>query len=122
MSVFKSVHPVIPVRNVKSAIDYYTNKLGFKLRFSDAGDNPGYAGVGRDDVEIHLQWHDESSFELVEKLLLRLFVSDVDSLFAEYSDKDVFHEGTALRNTAWGTREFAFYDPDKNGLIFYRDL
>jgi hypothetical protein len=22
----------------------------------------------------------------------------------------------------WGTREFAFFDPDRNGLTFYRDL
>ena len=28
----------------------------------------------------------------------------------------------AMRDTPWGTREFAFYDPDRNGLTFYRDL
>ncbi len=33
-----------------------------------------------------------------------------------------FHAMTALRDTAWGTREFAFYDLNGNGLLFYRNL
>ena len=43
-------------------------------------------------------------------------------LIAEYQDKQVFHDLTRLADTPWGTREFAFYDPDGNGLTFYRDL
>jgi uncharacterized glyoxalase superfamily protein PhnB len=54
--------------------------------------------------------------------MLRLLVDDPDALFAEYADKGVFHEGTALRDTPWGTREFAFFDPDHNVLTFYRNL
>ncbi len=42
-------------------------------------------------------------------------------LFQEYRDKEVFQEHTALQDTPWGTREFAFSDPDGNGLTFYRD-
>ncbi len=83
---------------------------------------PRYAGIRRDDVEIHLQWHDEIDFASVEKLNLRFYVEGVDELFEEYKTRDVFHENTELRQTPWGTREFAFYDPDSNGLTFYRDL
>jgi uncharacterized glyoxalase superfamily protein PhnB len=54
--------------------------------------------------------------------MLRFLIDDVDALFEEYADKGVFHERTALRDTPWGTREFAFYDCDGNGLTFYRDL
>lgn len=119
---FIAVHPVLPVRDVPEAIAYYTDRLGFKLVFEYEGDSPGYAVIRRDDVELHLQWHDSSSFEMVERLNLRIFVESVDTLFDEYRDKGVFHDRTALRDTAWGTREFAFYDPDNNGLTFYRDL
>ena len=119
--VFKNLSPVLPVRNVSDAVRYYTSKLGFELAFADSEDKLSYAGVRRDEIELHLQWHDESSFDLVEKLLIRFYVENVDALFEEYKDKDVFHANTALRDTEWGTREFAFYDPDKNGLIFYRD-
>ena len=58
----------------------------------------------------------------VDTLALRFVIDDVDGLFEEYSDKGVFHSRTALADTAWGTREFAFYDMDGNGLFFYRNL
>jgi uncharacterized glyoxalase superfamily protein PhnB len=53
---------------------------------------------------------------------LRIVVPSIQDLFDEYKTKGVFHENTALRNTPWGTREFAFYDPYNNGLTFYRDI
>ena len=34
----------------------------------------------------------------------------------------MFHEDTRLRNAPWGTREFAFWDLNHNGLTFMRDL
>ena len=96
---FKAVHPVLPARNVGDAIRYYV-----------------------DGVELHLQWHDEAGFGKVERLALRFLIDDVDGLYKEYEDKGVLHAGTALRDTPWGTREFAFYDLNGNALFFYRDL
>lgn len=49
-------------------------------------------------------------------------VDDPEALFQEYMDKGVFQEQTQLRNTSWGTREFAFWDLNHNGLTFMRDL
>ena len=122
-ALFKEVHPVLPVQDVKTAIHFYVDKLGFTLSFADDAQNPFYAGVRRGNIEIHLQWHDAKEWEVeVDRPLLRFVIDDVDFLYEEYRDKDVFHEHTKLRNTEWGTREFAFYDPYKNGLTFYRDL
>lgn len=118
----RALHPVLPVRNVTAAVAFY-QKLGFALLFQDAPQDPRYAGVGRDDVELHLQWHDPAEFDRrVEKINLRLLVENIDALFAEFKPLNLFHDRTALRDTTWGTREFAFYDPDNNGLTFYRDL
>ena len=36
--------------------------------------------------------------------------------------KGVLKSGAEVRDTEWGTREFAFRDPDGNGLVFYRPL
>ena len=118
--MFKEVHPVLPSRNVGEAVVYYVERLGFRLLFQDAED-PRYAGVRRDSVELHIQWHDPLEWERVERPMLRFLVEDVDGLFSEYETKSVFHQGTALRDTEWGTREFAFFDPDMNGLTFYVD-
>ncbi|MCD2260882.1 VOC family protein [Psychroserpens luteolus] len=119
----KQIHPVLPVRHVMDAVNYYVNKLGFKLAFKDVGDHPGYAGVIRDGIEIHLQWHDENDWtEGMDSVLLRIYVDEVDALFEEYKTTAVFHQNTNLSDTTWGTREFGIYDENKNGLVFYRDL
>jgi len=113
---------VLPTRDVAAAIGYYVGRLGFELAFADSTDDPGYAGLRRDGVEIHVQWHDADEWERVDRPMLRFVVPQVERLFEEYETRDVFHERTALRDTAWGTREFAFYDLDMNGLTFYRDM
>jgi catechol 2,3-dioxygenase-like lactoylglutathione lyase family enzyme len=118
--MFTTVIPVLPCKDVATAIAYYVERLGFTLLFQDSAE-PTYASVRRDRVELHLQWHETSDWERVERQMLRFPVLDVDALYAEYIDQGVFHARTALRDTAWGTREFAFYDLYQNGLIFYRD-
>lgn len=127
---FLEVNPVLPVKNVSQAIEYYVNKLGFRLRFTDTPNEPRYAGIERGGVRLHLQWHDASEFEeagdvasrRVDTVSLRFVIDDADILFEEYKDKDVFHSRTDILDTAWGTREFAFYDLDGNGLFFYHNL
>ena len=119
---FLNVNPVLPAKNVGEAIDFYTNKLGFKLIFADREENPNYAGVKRDGVELHLQWHDEKDFESVGKLALRFVIEDVDALFEEYKNFDLAGMNEKPIETTWGTYEFSFYDLNNNALFFYRDL
>jgi len=119
---FQTVNPVLPSRDVQASVQFYVSRLGFSLQFQDSTDDPRYAGLRRDNVEIHIQWHDPAEWEAVERPMLRFVVSAVQALFEEYKDKNVFHEKTELRETPWGTQEFAFYDPDQNGLTFYCDL
>jgi catechol 2,3-dioxygenase-like lactoylglutathione lyase family enzyme len=119
--VIEHIQPVLPSRNVEASVDYYVGRLGFTLVFM-VTEKPAYAVIRRDGVELHLQWHDASEWERTERPMLRFVVSEIDGLFEELRTKDVFHEKTALRKTPWGTREFAFYDPDGNGLTFYVDL
>lgn len=119
----KQIHPILPVKNVKKAVAYYVNNLGFKLAFIDSTDANGYAGVKRDDIEIHLQWHDAEEWEArVDRPMLRIYVDSIEDLFTEYSTKHVLHKNTSLKQTPWRTKEFAFYDIYGNGLTFYRDI
>ncbi|WP_400080542.1 VOC family protein [Winogradskyella sp. R77965] len=119
----KQIHPILPVKNVTKAVEYYVQKLGFKLAFTDTTGEKGYAGVKRDSIEIHLQWHDEVEWmKGIDRPMLRIYVDDIEGLFSAYRTRDVFHNNTALKETPWGTKEFAFYDIYSNGLTFYRDL
>jgi len=71
-----------------------------------------------------LQFQFQADFEAgtAGHATLRLVVDDPDALFREYADKGVFHDETQLRDTPWGTRKFAFWDLNHNGLTFMRDL
>ncbi len=116
------IHPVLPVKNVVDALDFYVNRLGFRIAFADDSSNPSYAGVIRDGIEIHLQWHDAKEWDVaVDRPMLRIVTQNIEDLYEEYRTKKVFHEYTSLKETSWGTREFSFYDLNKNGLTFYRD-
>ena len=115
---FKELHPILGTRDIEKALQFYVERLGFTLAFRDKSDPTNYAGVRRDSVELHMQFQYEHEMSTMR---LRLFVDDPDALFEEYKDKGVFHERTHLADTPWGTREFAFYDLDGNGLTFYRD-
>jgi uncharacterized glyoxalase superfamily protein PhnB len=118
------VFPVLPARDVSEAVRFYVERLGFELAFQDAPERPQYAGVRRGGVVLHLQFQFEKDFQAgtAGQCMLRLLVDDPDALFEEYQDKGVFNEWTQLIDTAWGTREFGFFDLNKNGLTFLRDL
>jgi catechol 2,3-dioxygenase-like lactoylglutathione lyase family enzyme len=118
----QEVNPVLPARDVSAAIEFYVGRLGFSLLGQDAPSDPRYAVIRRDRVVLHIQWQDPKEWHAGDRPMLRFVVPAVQALFDEYKDKDVFHERTALRDTPWGTREFAFYDLDRNGLTFYCDL
>ena len=120
--IFKAVQPILPVNDIRLSLSYYIDKLGFTLAFIDSSEKPMYAGIRRDAIEIHLQWHQEENWKQMNASSLRFKIEYIDALFSEYKAQDVFHEQTRLRKTDWGTEEFAFYDPNMNGLTFYRDL
>lgn len=58
----------------------------------------------------------------IDRQMLRIVTENVEILFQEYNFKNIFNEDTKVRNTDWGTKEFTFYDVDKNGLVFYQNL
>jgi len=117
--MFKMTHPILGTRDIKRAIEFYTRKLGFRLAFGDKTDPPNYVGFRRDAVELHMQFQFEHEMGTIR---LRFLVEDPDTLFNEYRVRGVECTPSGIRDTPWGTREFALYDLDRNALTFYRDL
>jgi catechol 2,3-dioxygenase-like lactoylglutathione lyase family enzyme len=117
--MFKATHPIVGTRAIQPAIGFYTELLGFRLAFVDNADAPNYVGLRRDDVELHMQFQFEHEMAAIR---LRFLVDDPDSLFDEYRRLGVECTPSGIRDTAWGTREFALYDLDRNALTFYRNL
>lgn len=123
-ATFREVNPVLAVRNVETSIRFFQEMLGFRVSFQDSPTDPRYAGVRRDSVELHLQWHDEGDFKKdgSDPLILRFIVDDPDALFEEYQIRNVLMVNPEVKDTPWGTREFGLFEPDGTGLVFYRDL
>lgn len=110
-----------------ASVRFYCS-LGFTLLFQDAPEGPRYAGVGRDGVELHIQWADPAQWvHPVDRPAYRFVVSDVDAIYREFIESggisvDAGPAGpwAAPADTPWGTREFHLRDPGRNSLQFYR--
>lgn len=117
-----AVQPVLMSRDVAASIRFY-EQLGFVRAFGGPPGSPHYAGVRRDNVELHFQWHDAREWDGIgDRPTYRFVVPDVDGLYREFRDAGVSHDIKPVAETTWGTREFHVRDPDGNGLQFYRDL
>lgn len=118
----QAVHPVLGVHDIPAALQFY-ELLGFKLAFRDSASNSQYVGIRRDQVELHLQWHDASEWKHpVDRPTYRIVVDNVDALHAELTALGQAFDITPVSDKPWGTREFHMRDRDGNGLQFYRDL
>lgn len=116
---------ILGVRDVKTAVDYYTSVLGFRCPngiFEGMGPGEGgvYAIVTRDDVDIHLQICRRDVFaekrERIESDVY-LFVPDADALFAEFEAKGaIIHRPP--EDEAYGLRDFVVEDPEGHRLVF----
>ena len=125
----QGVHPVLAASDVKDSVQFYC-ALGFKLSFQDTPEEPKYAGVARDNVELHIQWADPDQWAYpTDRPAYRFVVSDVDAIYREFAESGRISADTSQRgpwaapaDTPWGTREFHLRDPGQNSLQFYRPL
>jgi catechol 2,3-dioxygenase-like lactoylglutathione lyase family enzyme len=103
---FECVRPILNVRNVPASLDYYVQKLGFRVAWT--WEEPAtFAAVQRDGLELFLCQRGQGH----PGTWLAIFVDDVDALHAEY-----LASGAIIRqaptNFPWGTREMNVEDPD----------
>ena len=112
---FIGIIPVLPTTNIERDLKWYKEKAGFEQTF--AAD--GYAGLARENIHIHLQWHaDTPEDPLLGGSVVKVFMEGVESLFNELVERGTVAEDALNRNTAWGTHEFGFYDESKNAVFF----
>jgi hypothetical protein len=106
--VFENVVPVVPVRDLQSALDRY-RRLGFEIRAYGHGTGYGYAD--RDQVSIHLSEWDEHDPKRTGAVVY-LYVSDADAVRAEWIASGVEGRMGDVFDTEYGMREFGFVDVD----------
>jgi uncharacterized glyoxalase superfamily protein PhnB len=116
--MFRSAIPVISVSDSFKAEEYYCKVLGFQRMFAyrpnPEKSDPGYLGLARDGVWLHLD-----SFKPERAGLQGAFfsVADVDQFHAEYSARGAICQLPPTDQT-WGDREMHIRDQDGNVLCF----
>jgi len=113
--------PILFVRDVAAAADFYAAKLGFTVDFLH-GEPAFYGSVSRDGACLHLRFVHRTNFaELAATeeslILVSIEVPDVDALFAEFRARGV-EVIQALVDQPWGGRDTWIADPDGNRLSF----
>ncbi|GAB5526689.1 MAG: hypothetical protein Roseis2KO_45610 [Roseivirga sp.] len=116
---FKAMIPVLPTADMVRDAKWYEEKTGFVPVFGDKM----YAGLRRDNMSLHLQWHaDTEDDPLLGGSVVKIFVDDVQALFQEFVERGTVGEDKLQLNTPWGTHEFGFYDLNKNAIFFVQDV
>ncbi|BCM93968.1 bleomycin resistance protein [Abditibacteriota bacterium] len=127
--------PALPVSNIEQSAAFYQDKLGFEIGYQEAG----FAILRRDAIEIHLwqaadqNWRTSvvantspvrsgaESF-LAGTASCRIGVEGVDELCATIEPHGLMHPNAPLKNTDYGTCEFAVLDGDGNLITFFERL
>jgi uncharacterized glyoxalase superfamily protein PhnB len=122
--ILNSIEAQLFVANIQSSCDFYTNKLGFTVKFI-YGDPPFYGQVVRDNARLNLKLVCEPVFVgdvrkregLVSASITVATANEIKLLFLSYQAAGVsFHQ--ALKKEPWGARTFTVSDPDENLILF----
>ena len=112
------LHPGLSVRDLRAAIDFYVNKLGFYEAFS-WGDPPTFAGVNLGRVQIFLQ--QGTPTPSVDMAAASFVVDDADRLY-EFHCANGVEIAQAIDDRPYGIRDYAVRDLDGYYLAFGHHL
>lgn len=114
--------PVLLVKDVAAAAEYFSEKVGFRSQRL-YGDPPYFAIVSRDGFSIMLAQPDKGKtstpyWQIVDKLWNAYFwVDDAEALYAEMIDSGANIDYT-LYTTPYGVKEFGIQDLDDHDIGF----
>ncbi|MFD2565820.1 glyoxalase/bleomycin resistance/extradiol dioxygenase family protein [Pseudotenacibaculum haliotis] len=118
-SNLRQIEPVLPSQNIKRDIEWYEKHTGFTLAFGD----DMYAGLKREHLYIHLQWHaDNEQDPLLGGSVIKIFVEDIEPIYKEFVERGTIQPEKLRMNTPWGTHEFGFFDLNKNAIFIVQDI
>lgn len=115
----RGIEPVLPSQDIERDILWHQKYTGFSKSFGDQM----YAGIARDQLCIHLQWHaDNEGDPLLGGSVIKIFVHNLDPFAEEFLKRGTITKDSIHRNTPWRTDEFGFFDLNKNAIFFVQDL
>jgi hypothetical protein len=109
-----SAIPVLLSANIPETIVFFESKLGFRCRYHQEG----MAIFVRDSIEIMYTYCPNQ--ECIDWSCCRVRVDNIDALHAELTRLVPEHPNGPLRDTDYGTREFALLDCHGALLTFFQ--
>ncbi|WP_347265557.1 bleomycin resistance protein [Roseococcus pinisoli] len=103
------------MRDMTTSLHHYRDVLGFEISF-ECGEPPFYAGLCRDQVELHLISADRAT-RRPGAGAVAIFVDEVDALQAGFAAKGA-RIPVPVQDRPYGMRDFSVVDPDGNQLTF----
>lgn len=112
-----TIQPKLPMRDKGATMEFYINKLGFKLYGS--ADYPDYLMLEKDSIEIHFFLHKKlDPKENYGQVYVR--TDSIDELYSQVTASGI--KAMPPANKHWRQREFSLLDPDNNLLTFGQHL
>lgn len=108
--------PILASLDKTASIAFYTEKLNFTFH----ADWDGYLIFSKDDVQIHL-WPTTDA-HIAKNTGCYINVTNVDSLYAEYSKHNIIHPNGQIKDTDWQMRQFSVLDNNGNIIHFGQDI
>ncbi len=110
--------PVLPSTDIKRDLVWYAKHTGFEYYFGD----DMYAGLRRDNLEFHLQFHHGNEEDpIIGGSVMKVFVADIKPYFEEFLERGTISKDKLRMNTPWGTHEFGFFDLNDNAVFIVQD-
>lgn len=120
--VLQSVTPVLMVRDVRAAAEWYCDRLGFGVDFLH-GHPPFYGAVSRDGVCLHLRFVHAPNFGALAEVEGGLILATIEAVNVKALFADVQARGAEiaqkLTRQAWGETDFHVRDLDGNVIAFF---
>lgn len=121
----QAISPCFIVSDVDQTITFYRDRLGFETRLREPDENPFFAIIGRDGVQIFVKADRDVSPLPNSKRhpFMRwdafIYASDPDALAADFADHGAAFS-VPVKDTHDGLRGFEIQDPDGYVLFFGR--
>lgn len=110
--------PVLSSNNLQRDLEWYRDYVGFEKLFGDAM----YMGLARFNTQLHLQWHAGTTVDPVLSAKVKFFVQEIETYVEEFVSRGTIQLEQFQEKTPWGTKEFGFYDPNRNTIFFVENL
>jgi hypothetical protein len=114
---FGKTMPVFRIFSMEKAREFYLGFLGCKVdwEFRFTPDAPAYMQVSREGLSLHLSEHHG---DCTPGALAYVYMTGVEALHRELTDKNYRHNHPGLEQQEWGLLEMRVTDPFNNRIVF----